>query len=177
MSHMVLPDEVTIRVIVWDHGVVTRYASDPIAIMIRTFARQKADYHLGPFFTDRDGVVKITRGQMLAAVSNVLSYGLMDYVGIEDSFSLVEIAHLSREELQNLNEHYARTWISEDDDIKELYASLKELRRLLGAAANERFVPAWASGRRRDEWDRSAPSREYEYVVSYEPAFTPPRPS
>src|SRR6266480_4528661 len=66
---------------------------------VRTFARQKNDYHLAPFFSGADGRVVITHDELDIAAHAELQTGLMDYGWLGDSFAYIEIAHWSPDQI------------------------------------------------------------------------------
>jgi hypothetical protein len=168
VSHLVFPDRVTIRVGVWSPTGTTPYSGASMAFETRTFAREKNDYLLGPFFSDESGILTITRRDLELSTQAELSSGLMDYASITNSYSFVAISHLSREGIARYVDSRTMTWTRELDGEKELYGSVAQLLDRLRSSANGQFRPATpAYGQLRDEWDGSRPIVEYDYRVSY----------
>ena len=71
-----------------------------IVFSVDTHARHKNDYHLGPFFSDENGVVTITRELLDTYAEAELESGLMGYASISDCYSLVEIRLWSDDDLE-----------------------------------------------------------------------------
>ncbi len=170
MSSLHLPKRITIRVLTWSwtpSGAAQDlpYAGPPLALGIQTFARRRNDYHLGPFFSDSDGLVTITGEQLESSVRAHLDWGLMDHADVRESFAFIEITHWSEAEIERaihvresgvFSEHEARLW-----------GSLEQYLHLLRSSANRRLrPPAPGAGQRvRDEWDGSRSIYEYSYRV------------
>ncbi|HEX6718574.1 MAG TPA: hypothetical protein VF088_15815 [Pyrinomonadaceae bacterium] len=101
MSRLHLPKQISIEVVTWTSEFKdVPFTGSPLALEIRTFARSRNDYHLGPFFSDPDGRVMITRALLAASARAQLDWGLMDYAPIDDCFALVEIVHWSADHVQ-----------------------------------------------------------------------------
>ncbi len=168
MSRLVFPDRVTIRVQLWAPNGITPWSGAEIAFRVRTFAHAKSDYLLGPFFCDLSGFLVITRQQLEAAERSELSAGLMDYEG--DHYSLVDIAHLSANEVAGYIKGRTTVWTHERDEDRELYGSLPQFLTRLRQSANHLLrPPSPRTGKLRDEWDGSVKTPGYEYRVSYLP--------
>lgn len=127
MHCLVFPDRVTIHArLVGDEG-ETRAIGFPIAFSIRTFARSKNDYHLGPFFSDHTGVLALTRRQLELSAQAKLSSGLMDYASVHDGFPLIEISHFSADDIERAIIARKTHWTDELEGEHELYGSVAKL--------------------------------------------------
>jgi hypothetical protein len=172
VTRLQLPERVLIRVATRAGPVTARrdvaYGGPPLAFGVRTFARVKNDYHLGPFFSDQ-GVVRITREELERSVRIELSFGLMDYRPLDECFALVEIAHWSPALVEGAIERRA-TELREGRFFSELEAErwgtpAAYVKRLQDTA-NRRLAAAIPGAQViRDEWDGTAPQREYAYRV------------
>src|SRR5919198_4797183 len=138
MSNLILPSRVTIQVCAWDDK-VRPLRVQGLVFGVRTFARQKNDYHLAPFFSNADGCVVITQDEMDIAAHAELQTGIMDYAWLSDSFAFVEIAHLSADEIARAIEARG-TWglIGRE---RERWRSVDELIKKLREAPNARYKP------------------------------------
>jgi len=77
VSHLIIPDRIVIRAHFWTPHSTTPYVGQPIAFNIRTFARAKNDYTLGPFFSDSAGVLALTRREFEYSAAGHLDAGAM----------------------------------------------------------------------------------------------------
>ena len=55
-----------------------------IVISITLFSSRRNDYHLGPYFSNDNGVIKITEKDLIISAEAVLDSGLMDYCRYSD---------------------------------------------------------------------------------------------
>lgn len=164
----------SIHIVTWA-GSIARprevpYQGAPIVFGVQTFARQKNDYHLGPFFSD-GSAVRITRDQLELLARVHLDFGLMDYVVLEDGFSFVEIAHWSAADVKRALEarqpEVARgSFFSAHE--RELWGSPADYCERLRRSASARMRPAPKAGGLviRDEWDGSRAEYAYTYRVA-----------
>ena len=170
-----LPAAVTVQLRTWA-GIPGRatekgYEGPPLALEVRTFARHKNDYYLGPFFSEGDRV-HITREQLELSVRAHLDMGLMDYVDIRDGFGLVEISYWSPDEVRRAIEYRGPevergAFYSEYE--ARLWSTPSQYVALLQASANLRLPPPIRAGGFviRDEWDGRQPT--YDYVYRLQP--------
>ncbi len=166
MTKLVLPARLAIQVHVWRDGALGAYSDDPLVFGVRTYARVKNDYHLGPIFTDQKGSALVPRSQLDAYRRATLSSGLMDYAGLEDAFSFVQILHWSPEDVRRAIETRSHVWNALLDGEEELFGSIDALIARLRETANVRYVPPGAaSGHLRDEWTNSTYEPAYDYTI------------
>lgn len=164
MRRLVFPERVTIRARLINNDAEMDGIGLRIAFSIRTFARSKNDYHLGPFFTDDTGALALTRQQLKLSAQAALSSGLMDYASISDGFPLVEISHLSAADIERAIKSRTTHWTQELDGERELYGSVGNLVACYQGASNGQLAPP-SPPFSRDEWDGSKQTVEYEYSV------------
>jgi len=164
MTRLVLPSRVTIQVCTWDGNKVRPLRVRGLVFGVRTFAREKGDYHLAPFFSDDSGRVVITHDEMDIAAHAEAQTGIMEYAWLGDSFSYVEIAHWSAEEIARALEGH-RTWGLLGRE-RERWKSVEELMAQLREAPNGRYKPLAPPLKPvRDEWDGTVIERTYDYVL------------
>jgi len=60
-----------------------RIRQENILLGIKTFATHKNDIDLSPFLTDNEGHITITNEQIRNRADIFISYGIMDYIGID----------------------------------------------------------------------------------------------
>jgi hypothetical protein len=165
MSNLILPELATIKLKTltsqgkYQPALEQDYRVPNIVFSIDTHARHKNDYHLGPFFSDENGVVTITRELLDIQIEATLDSGLMDYTHISDCYSLIEIRLWSENDLERAIEG-RRTWGLGKRE-KDLWKSPEELIDAFRAANNRNLVFVDGFSRIRDEWDGS--KREYAY--------------
>nr|WP_294944735.1 hypothetical protein [uncultured Mucilaginibacter sp.] len=70
------------------------FKQENILIGIRTHASRKNDIDLSPFVTNTDGRIDISREEILKCADIFISYGLMDYIGLEYAKPHTEIYFL-----------------------------------------------------------------------------------
>jgi hypothetical protein len=156
---LVLPEEVTIRLLSEDR---TPFRVPEVIVEIYTSGCRKNNYHLGPFFSDADGVVTITREMLERAASDELATGLMDYGGIGECAPDVAIRPWTKSEVTRAVE--AREyWTSLLPGEAAEYRSIDELIQRYTQAANHRL--RFGGVAPQDRWDGSRARVEYEYVV------------
>ena len=171
MSHLQFPERATVAVLQIKRGATAPYDGPQLAFSVRTFARTKNDYRLGPFFSGDQGILTITRRQCELHVAATLDSGLMDYAAISEAFSLVEIVHWSTDELRRALEARSSVWTSLLAGEAELFGSVESLKARLLSAGNSLVRPPFDScGRLRDEWDGRKAEPQYNYTVSREAA-------
>jgi hypothetical protein len=137
-----------------------------VLVRIRTFARYKNDFHLGPFATDSSGVCSITKQDMLAEERAHLDTGLMDYTGIGDCFSLAELLIYSEEEISRAIECRKKIWTSLLAGESKRWKSIEELITLYERALIVARTIIAGPMPMRVEWSEPAENREYSFVVS-----------
>jgi hypothetical protein len=164
MSNLVLPSRVTIQLFTSKATASRPLRVQGLVFGVRTFARQKNDYHLAPFFSGADGRVVITHDELDIAAHAELQTGLMDYGWLGDSFAYIEIAHWSPDQIARAIEE-RRLWglIGRE---RERWKSVDDLTTQLRQAPNAHYRPLVAPFKPiRDEWDGTVIDRAYDYVM------------
>jgi hypothetical protein len=154
MASLLLPDKVVLRLV--------DSASNPFRVanvlfFIHTFAKRKNDFTLGPFVTDREGVVTITKQDLLAETTAHYDSGLMDYDAVENCQPIVEIASMKPSEIETALEARTRIWRRLLRGQSERWGTIEDLRNLYRTASNNRISAQPVRAR----WDGSASECEY----------------
>ena len=115
MQTLFIPD--TIHIEITDKN-GNPFLQENILIGIQTFASYKNDIDLSPFFSDKNGHITITKEQIQNREKIFISYGLMDYVGIEYAKPDIQIYFWGNDAL----DRYINYWTSllKDKNIKQL---------------------------------------------------------
>jgi hypothetical protein len=159
IGHLVLPEQVTVQ-LVDSSGSPAKMAD--VLFQITAFARQKNDYHLQPFATDREGLATITREQLDAEVAANHDSGLMDYVHISKCSSAVEIRPLTDEETLRAIEA-RKVWSSLLAGERDRWESLGQLLNLYRNANNSRLSVLEPT--MRVVWDGRGTEYSYLFIV------------
>ena len=163
MSSLILPESVTVRLV---SASGEPFCCADILIHVRTFARHKNDFHLGPYATNSGGFCTFTKQEMLADERTHFDAGLMDYTGIKDCFSLVELSLDTEKDVSATIECRKTVWTNLLNGESERWRSIEELlaqyeRALIATQSiNPGGMPI------RAEWSEPAENREYSFIVS-----------
>jgi len=161
MASLILPEIASVKL---KTGMGQDYHIPNIVFSVDTHARHKNDYHLGPFFSDENGVVTITRELLDTYAEAELESGLMDYASISDCYSLVEIRLWSDDDLERAIRG-RQTWGLLKRE-KTLWESPEELIERFRNANNRSLVIAEGFSHIRDEWDGSRQEYAYDFHVT-----------
>jgi hypothetical protein len=77
-----------------------------ILLGIKTFATHKNDIDLSPFLTDSEGHITITKEQIQNRADIFISYGIMDYVGLDYAKPNIKIYYWGNDSL----DRYINYW-------------------------------------------------------------------
>ena len=77
-----------------------------ILLGIKTFATYKNDIDLSPFLTDNEGHITITKEQIQIRANIFISYGIMDYVGLDYAKPDIKIYYWGNDSL----DRYINYW-------------------------------------------------------------------
>jgi hypothetical protein len=163
MAGVVFPELATIQLMT---GERTRSAPLRVAglvFWVQLRAAFKNDYTLGPFVSDADGHVPISREACQAFVDANHDTGVMDYAGIGQCSTHVEIRHLSEEELRAAAQARRTTWTQLLAGEVRLFLAIADLIHLYDAAPNARFAPAREP--LEAMWDGKVLRPRYEYFM------------
>jgi hypothetical protein len=83
-----------------------------LAVYIKTKARRKNDFSLGPFFSDKNGIIEISKTDFMNEVNATYDSGLMDYSSIETNFPEVEIIPYNKLEIERMINSRTQIWTS-----------------------------------------------------------------
>jgi hypothetical protein len=170
MSYLILPELATIQLKTltsqgkYQPGLEQDYRVPNIVFSIDTHARRKNDYHLGPFFSDENGLVTITRELLDIYIEATLDSGLMDHTHISDCYALIEIRLWSENDLESAIEG-RRTWGLLKRE-KDLWKSPEELIAAFRSANNRNLMIVDGFSRIRDEWDGTKQEYDYDFHVT-----------
>jgi hypothetical protein len=178
---MTLPEKVTIQFRTED-GEPFRHEN--ILVGIQTFAERKNDINLSPFMSDKNGTIEIAKSELKATANDFISYGIMDYLGIESVRDNIEIYLWTQKEIKKEIDYWAagnKADIETDvrnnpiykmsskqkeqliRDFKEI--RVKENKRLdkFKKAFNDKLLTKFTT-RVTDKWDGR--QNEYQYIMT-----------
>jgi hypothetical protein len=156
MASLILPERVTLRLVDSERK---QLRVPNILFFVYAFAKYKNDFNLGPFVTDADGIVEITRHELLAEATAHYDSGLMDYGSVEDCKEVVEIRIMESQEVEKALDVRTRIWTGLLRGESERWANTEELRNVYRTAANKRI----SLQPLRVKWDGS--QSEVEYLI------------
>ena len=81
-----------------------------IAIRIHVFARKQNDYLLGPYFSNDEGIIEISKEEIEYEIQATLDSGLMDYFPIEDALTMAKIYPYSSMEIEKMIKTRKNSW-------------------------------------------------------------------
>ncbi|HMG83564.1 MAG TPA: hypothetical protein VK559_11060 [Ferruginibacter sp.] len=82
------------------------FKQENILLGIKTIATHKNDIDLSPFLTDSQGYITITKEQIKNRADIFISYGLMDYVGLEYAKPNIQIYYWGNDNLDKSITHW-----------------------------------------------------------------------
>lgn len=148
MTQLIFPASVTVRLMTVLKRTEEPFHSPDAALFVRTFARRKNDYHLGPFFSDPEGIVAIDGAVCQRLADAHLEMGIMDRYRVSECFSLVELYHLADQHLESaiaaVKEYGVpanQEWFCPKDEMLKRYRAAKNMN------LQEVLFPL------RDEWE------------------------
>jgi hypothetical protein len=157
MASLLIPDKVVLRLV--DSG-GNPFRMKNVLFFVHTFANRKNNFQLGPFATDEEGVVTITKRDLLAEATAHYDSGLMDYDAVENCQPIVEIAAMDPREVEKALEARTRVWTRLLRGETQRWTTIEDLRNLYRTAANKGI----SAQPLRARWDGS--ENECEYLVS-----------
>ena len=160
MESLLLPERVVLR-LVDPEGEPLRVAN--VLFTIHTFAKSKNDFRLGPFASDADGIVTITKRDLLAEAEAHYDSGLMDYDAVQNCQTVVEIEAMEASGIAKALEARTKIWKRLLRGESERWSSIEDLLNIYRTAANERISVHPIAVR----WDGS--EMNYEYIVRASP--------
>ncbi len=160
MTKFILPDKITVKLI---KPRKENFSVDNILLYIKTNARNKNDFYLGPFASDINGVITITKKDLDNEVTATYESGLMDYSSIENSFSFVELRLYDQNEIDKMIESRTKTWTSLLKGEIERWISINRLVDTLKQSNNKHLLLDESTKRIRAEFDGT--QNEYEFQL------------
>jgi len=94
---LVIPEHIEIQ-LTTSAGVP--YKQSNVIVGIHSFATRKNDIELSPFISDKNGIITITKDQIIERARNFISYGIMDYNSLESAKSTVELFIWTKDKIQ-----------------------------------------------------------------------------
>ena len=157
--HLVFPERVEIQLLDPEKH---RYRVENVILGVHTFARFRNDYYLGPFFSNTDGLVTITKEALRAGVEQSIAYALMDYMDVDTCFPLIEIYFMQQKNIDFVIERLQAGRITRWE--LELWNSAEELIMRYSNSGNKDLrIPSKGF---RDEWDGSQDKYNYNFIVT-----------
>jgi hypothetical protein len=163
MGNLIIPQKITIHLIDY-HGQLCALGN--VLFTIHLFARRKNDFHLGPYLSDKDGIVTITEGDLRHDIDATYDSGLMDYTSVEDCHALVEIQPNTVDDIKRAIHSRETVWTNLLKGEKERWGSMQNLLKTYRESSNHRLVLPAVFPRIRDEWDGIKPEYEYDFRIN-----------
>ena len=160
MTKFILPDKITVKLVKPEQQNIS---VENILLYIKTNARHKNDFHLGPFVSDKNGVITITKKDLNNEVTATYESGLMDYSSIENCFSFVELRLYDQNEIDKMIESRTKVWNSLLKGEKERWTSINHLVDTLKKSNNKHLFLYDSTKRIRADFDGT--QNEYEFQL------------
>jgi hypothetical protein len=154
MASLILPEKVTLRLI--DSECKPLHIAN-LLFVVHAFANYKNDFELAPFVSDADGIVTISRRELLAEADAHYDSGLMDYRRLEDCRQEVEIRALKPPEIERALNSRTTAWTTLLRGESDRWSNIEELRSVYRVAVNRSFSVQPVTTR----WDGSETEVEY----------------
>ena len=162
MSKFILPDKVTIKLI---KSPKDDFPVDNILLYIKTYARHKNDIHLGPFISDKHGIVTIKNKELENTINDTYDSGLMDYSSIENSFAFIEIRLYQQDEIKEMIKSRSKFWTSLFKGEKERWDSSEHMIDTLKNSNNKLLNLNKSINRLRAEFDGTLSEYEFQFNI------------
>jgi hypothetical protein len=160
MSKLILPNLIQVKLV---KSPEQDFPLDNILLYIKTNASHKNDFYLGPFVSDNNGVITITKANLDNEVAATYDSGLMDYSSIESNFSFVELRLYDQDEIDKLIESRTKAWTTLLKGEKERWDSINRLVDILRKSNNKLLLLHDSTRRIRAEFDGA--KDEYEFQL------------
>jgi hypothetical protein len=157
VEYIVVPERVVLRLVDSDHKI---FRLKNVLFNIHAYATtRRNDFKLGPFASDENGVVTITKADLLAEVDATYDSGLMDYDRFESCHVVVRIRAMDVSEVERALDSRTNVWRELLRGESQRWASIEDLRDLYRSATNK-LISAESI---RVRWDGK--TSEYEYSI------------
>ena len=160
MTKLVMPDKITVRLV---KPLQQNFSVDNMLLYIKTYAKHKNDFYLGPFVSDKDGIITITKKELDNEITATYESGLMDYSSIENNFAFVELRLYDQDEISKMIESRTKAWTSLLKGEKERWTSLNHLVDTLKKSNNKLLLLYESTRRIRADFDGT--QNEYEFQL------------
>jgi hypothetical protein len=160
MTKFILPDKITVKLVKQRQQDIP---VDNILLYIKTHARHKNDFYLGPFVSDKNGVITITKNDLDNEVTATYESGLMDFSSIENSFTFVELRLYDQNEIDKMIESRTKSWTSLLKGEKERWTSINHLVDTLKKSNNKHLLLYDSTKRIRADFDGT--QNEYDFQL------------
>jgi carboxypeptidase C (cathepsin A) len=160
MTKFRLPDKITVKLIKQRQQDLPL---DNFLLYIKTYAKHKNDFYLGPFVSDKNGVITITKNDLDNEVTATYESGLMDYSSIENSFTFVELRLYDQNEIDKMIESRTKAWTSLLKGEKERWTSINHLVDTLKKSNNKHLLLYDSTKLIRADFDGT--QNEYEFQL------------
>ena len=131
METLFIPDLIQIQLLRSNVNFFTKYFSEPaekafnqdnILLSIKTIANHKNNVELSPFQSNKNGLIIITKEQLIKRKDTFISYGLMDYQSIESAKPDITICLMGKLSLE-VEINYLKAILENKNDLA-LYEKL-----------------------------------------------------
>ena len=160
MTKFILPDKITVKLVKPQHQ---NFSVENILLYIKTNARHKNDFYLGPFVSDENGLITITKKDLDNKVTATYESGLGDYSSIENSFSFVELRLYDQNEIDKMIESRTNVYTSLLNGEKERWTSINHLVDTLKKSNNKHLLLYDSTKSIRADFDGT--QNEYEFQL------------
>jgi len=160
MNKFIIPDKVTVKLV---KPRQQDFPVDHILLYIKTNARHKNDFCLGPFVSDKDGIIKITKADIENEVTATYESGLMDYSNIENCFTFVELRLYEQAEIDKMINIRTKVWTSLLNGENQRWTSINHLIETLKKSNNKHLLLYDSTKRLRADFDGA--QEEYEFQL------------
>lgn len=160
MTKFILPNRITIKLVKPEQQ---DFSVDNILLYIKTHARHKNDFYLGPFASDKNGIITITKKDLNNELTATYESGLTDYSSIENSFSFVELRLYDQNEIDKMIKSRTKVYTSLLKGENERWTSINHLVDTLKKSNNKHLLLYDSTKRIRADFDGN--QNEYEFQL------------
>jgi len=137
-----------------------------VIFRIRLLARFKNDFSLGPFLSDANGLVTVSKKEIEAGVAANYDSGLMDYAPLSNCSPSVEISLYSLVDIQRAIDARSKVWTNLLAGERDRWGSIEQLIDVYRNAPNSR-LQIERSPTIRDTWNKD--EAEFSYIFAVVP--------
>lgn len=160
MTKFILPDKITIKLVKPEQQNIS---VENILLYVKTYARYKNDFYLGPFASDKNGVITITKKDLENEVTATYESGLMDYSSIDNCFSFVELRLYDQHEVNKMIESRTKVWTTLLKGEEKRWTSIYHLVDILKKSNNKHLLLYDSTKCIRTDFDGT--QNEYEFQL------------